>query len=45
MEYLSGSKQNKGFYKCKNCGTFVELKEYNTLPPCPTCGFNKFDNK
>ncbi|MEG1500088.1 MAG: hypothetical protein RR400_03380 [Clostridia bacterium] len=43
----TGTKQNKGEFKCCNCGTCVCLDQNNsTLPPCPSCGndtFSKID--
>lgn len=40
----TGEKPGIGTYKCKNCGTLVNLdEESDKLPPCPNCNYTEFD--
>ena len=40
---LSGNVQQKGCYKCCNCGQKVYLEKIKELPKCPKCNCEIFE--
>lgn len=39
-----GSDVSAGTFKCENCGQEIKTSSTKSLPPCPNCQNNGFDN-